>query len=675
MAFWLRSLDPYISVLEPTSSRILAIILDKPGYQVSAHVAIYLPTAGKESEFVEELAALEATIDNIFEKYPSCCLYIRGDANSSTLLRPGNKRDDLFSFFMSNNSLQSIPINHTTYHHFMNGGSSDSCIDVILSSTVDASGDPNTQVESLLSIVCSKSCDLINSSHDLLITSLDLTSKPVNPPTLNTLVAPRVSDKKHKIVWSEEGVAKYQELLQHTLPSLQSDFSGTLLSSSASVLLQATNHILSAAAKYTNKSIDISAPRKPKSSSKPSELTAVEKLKKIAHKNLLHILGDPSATPEQIEAVTTAFKTAKSSYQNVVRRLQVHEECVRDQELNGLLGHGRALAMKMIKSGKKKNSSSIKSLKVGDKVYEDNNVGDGFYDSITKLKTLDTITSPNFDSFATDYQHIIEICKSARTIPRISRQYAGDLLRRIRASVADFYSITAGHYLNGGEAALDHFCFMFNAILGSIDVADTPELNTAHAVVLHKGHGKDKNLDTSYRIISSCPFLAKCVDIYLGELSKDDWKSCQATTQYQGEGMSHELAALLLTCTVQDSLLAGKPLFLLLLDAKSAFDRVLREILVRRLFLDTTRDQRILYWDLRLSSRQTFISWDGHLLGPIHDQRGVEQGVQTLPTTKKFTKIRSPETGLWVENFMLLLWDRLMTRRFAPTTSTGSSTS
>ena len=321
MAFWLRSLDPYISVLEPTSSRILAIILDKPGYQVSAHVAIYLPTAGKESEFVEELAALEATIDNIFEKYPSCCLYIRGDANSSTLLRPGNKRDDLFSFFMSNNSLQSIPINHTTYHHFMNGGSSDSCIDVILSSTVDASGDPNTQVETLLSIVCSKSCDLINSSHDLLITSLDLTSKPVNPPTLNTLVAPRVSDKKHKIVWSEEGVTKYQELLQNTLPSLQSDFSGNLLSSSASVLLQATSHILSAAAKYTNKSIDISTPRKPKSTSKPSELTAGEKIKKIAHKNLLDFLGDPSATSEQIEVVTMAFKTAKSRYLNVVRKL------------------------------------------------------------------------------------------------------------------------------------------------------------------------------------------------------------------------------------------------------------------------------------------------------------------------------------------------------------------
>ena len=60
------------------------------------------------------------------------------------------------------------------------------------------------------------------------------------------------------------------------------------------------------------------------------------------------------------------------------------------------------------------------------------------------------------------------------------------------------------------------------------------------------------------------------------------------------------------------------------MQAANAFDSVLREKLVRRLFLNTTQDQRILYWDLRLASRQTFNSWDGQLMGPIHDQRRVE---------------------------------------------------
>ena len=90
--------------------------------------------------------------------------------------------------------------------------------------------------------------------------------------------------------------------------------------------------------------------------------------------------------------------------------------------------------------------------------------------------------------------------------------------------------------------------------------------------------------------------------------------------------MSHELASLLLTSAIQDSLNSSAPLFVLLLDAKSAFDLVLRHILVRRLFLDTTPDQRIRYWDLRLANRTTFCQWESETMGPIDDQLGVEQG-------------------------------------------------
>ena len=622
MAFWLKDLDPYVTVLDPPSSRILCIILDKPGYEISAHLTIYLPTAGKDPDFTEELALLEATVDDIFEKYPACSLYIRGDANASLHPRPGSKRDELFSFFVSHNLLNSVPINHPTYHHFMNSGFSDSCIDVLLSSSVTSSGFPNTSTETLLSILCSKTCDLIDSSHDLLISSLDLPPVAKVMETVDTLVAPRVSNTKHRVVWSDEGIVKYKELLHHVLPSLQADYSGNLLPGSASVLLQATNHIFTAAAKYTNKHVDLAAPAKAKKPYTPPEIKAAEKSKKKAHKYLLSVSSDPCLKEDAL----VAFKAAKSSYQNAVRRHQVHEECLRDQQLNDLLGQDKTIAFRRIKSGKKNLSSSIKSLKVGDRIYSENNVADGFYHSISSLKTLDTITSPSYESFASDYRHIVEISKSSKQIPRISLETALLLLKRIRNSVADFYSMTAAHYLNGGDVAVSHFCFLFNLILENIELAASPELNTAHAVILHKGHDKDRSLDSSYRTISSCPFLAKCIDIYLGDLSKADWNSVQAPTQFQGDGMSHELAALLLTSTIHNSVQSGRPLFVLLLDARSAFDRVLRQILVRRLYLDTTKDQRVLYWDLRLASRQTFCAWDGQLMGPIHDQRGVEQG-------------------------------------------------
>ena len=78
-------------------------------------------------------------------------------------------------------------------------------------------------------------------------------------------------------------------------------------------------------------------------------------------------------------------------------------------------------------------------------------------------------------------------------------------------------------------------------------------------------------------------------------LNIEMWNSQQAETQYQGEGSSHELAALLLTEAIQYSLFtASLPLYVLYLDARSAYDRVKREFLVRNLFQSGTSGQSLL---------------------------------------------------------------------------------
>ena len=73
--------------------------------------------------------------------------------------------------------------------------------------------------------------------------------------------------------------------------------------------------------------------------------------------------------------------------------------------------------------------------------------------------------------------------------------------------------------------------------------------------------------------------------MYLHELYISDWNNKQAPTQYQGTGSSHELASLLVTEVIQHSKAQKLPLFLLFLDAQSAFDKVVIEYLVRNLFL------------------------------------------------------------------------------------------
>ena len=58
----------------------------------------------------------------------------------------------------------------------------------------------------------------------------------------------------------------------------------------------------------------------------------------------------------------------------------------------------------------------------------------------------------------------------------------------------------------------------------------------------------------------------------------------------------------------------------------SAFDVALKEPLIRNLFNSGTEGHSLIYLNNRLGNRQTFIDWEGNLMGPIMDECGLEQG-------------------------------------------------
>ena len=95
LALWSKHLEPFVSIINVTSSRLIVLVLDIPEHPITIHIGIYLSTVGVETEYVQELSKLENTIDELTEKFPNATIFIRGDANSSLTIRPGNKRDIL----------------------------------------------------------------------------------------------------------------------------------------------------------------------------------------------------------------------------------------------------------------------------------------------------------------------------------------------------------------------------------------------------------------------------------------------------------------------------------------------------------------------------------------------------------------------------------------------------
>ena len=111
------------------------------------------------------------------------------------------------------------------------------------------------------------------------------------------------------------------------------------------------------------------------------------------------------------------------------------------------------------------------------------------------------------------------------------------------------------------------------------------------------------------------------------DLYSDLWQEQQAATQYQGAGSSHELASLLVTEVIQYSkFVSNQPVYLLALDAQSAFDRCLRQVLVSELFKARMPPPAILIIDKRLANRSTVYEWEGQVMGPAEDVTGFEQG-------------------------------------------------
>ena len=324
-----------------------------------------------------------------------------------------------------------------------------------------------------------------------------------------------------------------------------------------------------------------------------------------------------------------AHKEKKRQHTRIVRLTRMREALKRDQTIYNISSSNPSSSYKAIRKLRSSGQTKINKIKVGNHMFQDTLVPDGIYESIKELKTepVKLPTSADYPNFAHEYNLILDICRAGCKIPPVSREKASSLLKSIRNNVIDLHNITALHYLYAGDAGLDHFRFLINTVIENISLANMRDLNSTYACVLYKGNGKDRETARSYRTISICPTISKALDLYVRDLSIGDWNMAQADTQYQGEKMSHELASILLTETINYACNINKePVYALFLDARSAFDRVIREILVRNMYIAGTDDQRLVYLDHRLSHRETYCDYNKELMGPIRDVRGLEQG-------------------------------------------------
>ena len=84
MIMWHPSLSPFLKILPTSSPSFISVLLTPPGILPSVHTAVYLPTAGKDGEWLATLVDLEQHVMLNAEKYGNPATFLRGDFNGSS---------------------------------------------------------------------------------------------------------------------------------------------------------------------------------------------------------------------------------------------------------------------------------------------------------------------------------------------------------------------------------------------------------------------------------------------------------------------------------------------------------------------------------------------------------------------------------------------------------------
>ena len=204
---WHSSISSHIVKIPVISERFCGVKLDISNLDIVAYT-VYLPTAGQDDEFLEEISLL--THDLLQHANPDSTIIIGLDANCSN--KSSQRRQKAFSMFMKELMLETTHLGENpTFHH--NNGTSESQIDHILTN--------KPEMVSFLTQPCKLDDPTNLSSHDAIIGRIKL------PETIEENDAIDYSDSYEdfipkKIVWKDN--PEYQDMTAKILHNLLTTF-------------------------------------------------------------------------------------------------------------------------------------------------------------------------------------------------------------------------------------------------------------------------------------------------------------------------------------------------------------------------------------------------------------------------------------------------------------------
>ena len=180
----------------------------------------------------------------------------------------------------------------------------------------------------------------------------------------------------------------------------------------------------------------------------------------------------------------------------------------------------------------KPSNPTLDRLEAGGHVFHGDQVADGFFLAMSNIKIPSFDTAKPSAEASLIFSTITSLCSRGAPIPEVSYAETLSLLKALNPHVLDIHSMSPTHYLAAGSAGVSHFQALLNLLVKNVNLSTIEEFNAVWAVMLHKGGSKPRHLAQSWHCISTCPLVAKAMDLHVYGLHKQQWDEVAAFSMW-----------------------------------------------------------------------------------------------------------------------------------------------
>ena len=575
-------------------------------------ISAYLPTSGKDNEFMECLGELAAFIDDNSESGTTILIGLDSNCSDKSTKRRSTNLDQ----FCEDHDLIKVMAPGPTFHHA--NGVYTSNIDYFLISQ------PSPVTISEVSLQCTQDHPQNLSSHDPILATLSMPIL-VQPHKQSKYKHTYTEFKQTRVIWPQVQSPEYQSLAEKALLDCERYFP---TSEFLPLKCQLYSDLLVKAAEL---SLD----------TKPSQVKAKPRPAPQVHHAWKHFrkyfnIWKKEGKPR--DPNLTCYRHYKES-RAIFQQVRRHQDNLKTVRMNNLMMHtnswdkNKYYSMIRTMRGQSKKHK-LQELHTPAGVYYGQDILEGFAKDAELLAEF-VGESKEYDN---DFyrlcildNHFIFSFKD-ETDMKLPEMKIEDLDKIIdkemkNGKACDIYKLTAEHLKHCGTGAKHVILRLINSILDQIYFLSCPQIKTGLGIAAHKGKKKTLTLSSSYRRITVTPQLGSIIDRFLDPVAEKVFRRVQSSEQYGfTEGISYLAAAVLRGECQRYALDTKQTCFGISFDGKAAFPSVDRDIQLRELYSCGESGDLLRYSKNTYENTVCRMKQDGHLSREIREWKGSRQG-------------------------------------------------